>query len=63
MLRNGHNVNDAIVASRVINPSVIESLGEMYLEAEFPPRLRQNAIVTDSDSEPKYREIRYLQLD
>ena len=54
MLRNGHNVNDAIVASRVINPSVIESLGEMYLEAEFPSRLRQNAIVTGSDSEPNY---------
>jgi hypothetical protein len=40
MLRNGHSVNDAIVATRV-NPSVIESLGEMYLEAELPPRLRQ----------------------
>ncbi|NJL51125.1 MAG: hypothetical protein HC930_00995 [Hydrococcus sp. SU_1_0] len=35
MLRNGHSVNDAIVATQV-NPSVIESLGEMYLEAELP---------------------------
>jgi hypothetical protein len=40
MLRNGHSVNDAIVATRV-NPSVIESLAEMYLESELPPRLRQ----------------------
>lgn len=35
LLRNGHSVNDAIVATQ-INPSVIESLGEMYLEAELP---------------------------
>jgi hypothetical protein len=35
MLRNGHSVDDAIVATRV-NPSVIESLAEMYLEAELP---------------------------
>jgi hypothetical protein len=53
MLRNGQSVNDAIVATRV-NPSVIESLAEMYLEAELPPRLRQNAIITGSDSEPNY---------
>jgi hypothetical protein len=46
MLRNGHSVNDAIVATRV-NPSVIESLAEMYLEAESPPRLRQNAIAVE----------------
>ena len=51
MLRNGHSVNNAIVATRVIS-SVIESLAEMYLEAELPSRLRQNAIVTGSDSEP-----------
>lgn len=40
MLRNGHNINDAIVATQV-NPSVIESLGEMYLEAELTTKLRQ----------------------
>jgi len=35
LLRNGHSVNDAIVATQ-INPSVIKSLGEIYLEAELP---------------------------
>ncbi|MEY2832671.1 MAG: hypothetical protein RLZZ574_1929 [Cyanobacteriota bacterium] len=35
LLRNGHSVNDAIAATQ-INPSVIESLGEIYLEAELP---------------------------
>ncbi|BAZ47007.1 hypothetical protein NIES4102_40530 (plasmid) [Chondrocystis sp. NIES-4102] len=35
LLRNGHSVNDAILATQ-INPSVIESLGEIYLEAELP---------------------------
>jgi hypothetical protein len=49
MLRNGHSVNDAITYTGV-NPSVVESLCEIYLEAELPPRLRQNAIVTGSDS-------------
>ncbi|PSB10630.1 hypothetical protein C7B62_08610 [Pleurocapsa sp. CCALA 161] len=37
LLRNGHSVNDALVATQ-INPSVIESLGEIYLEAELPSR-------------------------
>ncbi len=35
LLRNGHSVNDAIAATQ-INPSVIESLGEIYLEAKLP---------------------------
>jgi hypothetical protein len=35
LLRNGHSVNDAVLATQ-INPSVIESLGEIYLEAELP---------------------------
>ena len=44
MLRNGNSVNDAITYTGV-NPSVIESLGEMYLDAELSSRLKQNPIV------------------
>ena len=44
MLRNGNSVNDAITHTG-INPSVVESLGEMYLEAELTTRLKQNPIV------------------
>ena len=44
MLRNGNSVNDAITHTGV-NPSVVESLGEMYLDAELTTRLKQNPIV------------------
>ncbi|MGB5632041.1 MAG: hypothetical protein WBM86_04565 [Waterburya sp.] len=44
MLRNGNSVNDAITYTGV-NPSVVESLGEMYLDAELTTRLEQNPIV------------------
>ncbi len=44
MLRNGNTVNDAITYTGV-NPNVIESLGEMYLDAELTTRLKQNPIV------------------
>ena len=44
MLRNGNSVNDAITYTGV-NPSVVESLGEMYLDAELTTRLKQNPIV------------------
>lgn len=44
MLRNGNTVNDAITYTGV-NPSVIESLGEMYLERELTTRLKQSPIV------------------
>ena len=44
MLRNGDSLNDAITHTGV-NPSVIESLGEMYLDAELTTRLKQNPIV------------------
>ena len=46
MLRNGHSVNDAIIYTGV-NPSVIESLGEMYLDAELTTRLKQNPIAIE----------------
>ncbi|MBE9048634.1 hypothetical protein IQ255_30370 [Pleurocapsales cyanobacterium LEGE 10410] len=46
MLRNGNSVNDAITYTG-INPSVVESLGEMYLETELTTRLKQNPIVAD----------------
>ena len=46
MLRNGNSVNDAITYTGV-NPSVIESLGEMYLDAELTTRLKQNPIVIE----------------
>lgn len=46
MLRNGHSVNEAIAVTGV-NPSVIESLGEMYLESELSSKLRQNVIVIE----------------
>lgn len=61
MLRNGHSVNDAIVATGV-SPSVIESLGEMYLEAELPPRLRKNEIAAAPQSNSNYGEnLGYLE--
>ncbi len=41
MLRNGNSLNEAITYTGV-NPSVIESLGEMYLESELTTRLKQN---------------------
>ena len=44
MLRNGDSVNNAITRTGV-NPSVVESLGEMYLETELTTRLKQNPIV------------------
>ena len=44
MLRNGNSVNDAITHTG-INPSVVESLGEMYLDAELTTRLKKNPIV------------------
>ena len=44
MLRNGNSVNDAITYTG-INPSVVESLGEIYLDAELTTRLKQNPIV------------------
>ena len=44
LLRNGNSVNDAITYTG-INPSVIESLGEMYFDAELTTRLKQNPIV------------------
>ena len=46
MLRNGNSVNDAITYTGV-NPSVVESLGEMYLDAELTTRLKQNPIATE----------------
>ncbi|MBE9045593.1 hypothetical protein IQ255_14470 [Pleurocapsales cyanobacterium LEGE 10410] len=46
MLRNGNSVNDAITYTGV-NPSVIESLGEMYLDAELTTRLEKNPIATE----------------
>ena len=46
MLRNGNSVNDAITHTR-INPSVVESLGEMYLERELTTRLEKNPIATE----------------
>ena len=51
MLRNGHSLNDAIVATQV-SPSVIESLGEIYLESQLPYRLRpkETAVVRDEEN-------------
>ena len=46
MLRNGNTVNDAITYTGV-NPSVVESLGEMYLETELTTRLEKNPIVVE----------------
>lgn len=46
MLRNGNSVNDAITYTGV-NPSVVESLGEMYLETELITRLKQNPVVVN----------------
>ena len=46
MLRNGNSVNDAITHTKV-NPSVVESLGEMYLERELITRLEKNPIATE----------------
>ena len=46
MLRNGNSVNDAITYTGV-NPSVVESLGEMYLERELTTRLEKNPIATE----------------
>ena len=46
MLRNGNSVNDAITYTGV-NPSVVESLGEMYLDAELTTRLEKNPIVIE----------------
>lgn len=46
MLRNGNSVNDAITYTG-INPSVVESLGEMYLDAELTSRLKQNPIAVE----------------
>ncbi len=47
MLRNGNSLNDAITYTGV-NPSVIESLGEMYLETELTTRLKKNPISVKS---------------
>ena len=47
MLRNGNSVNDAITHTG-INPSVVESLGEMYLDAELTTRLKKNPISAKS---------------
>lgn len=47
MLRNGTSVNDALARTRV-NPSVVESLDEMYLEAEFSDRFKQKQVVVKS---------------
>lgn len=47
MLRNGNSVNDAITHTG-INPSVVESLGEMYLDAELTTRLKKNPISVKS---------------
>ena len=47
MLRNGNSVNDAITYTE-INPSVVESLGEMYLETELTTRLKKNPISVKS---------------
>lgn len=49
MLRNGDSVNNAITRTGV-NPSVVESLGEMYLEAELTARLKQNPISISAKS-------------
>lgn len=49
MMRNGNTLNEAIVTTGV-NPAVIESLGELYLEAELPPRLRKTEISAKPDS-------------
>ena len=46
MLRNGNSVNDAITYTG-INPSIVESLGEMYLDAELTTRLKQNPIAVE----------------
>ena len=46
MLRNGNSVNDAITYTGV-NPSVVESLGEMYLDAELTTRLEKNPIAVE----------------
>ena len=46
MLRNGNSVNDAITHTGV-NPSVVESLGEMYLDAELTTRLEKNPIAVE----------------
>lgn len=46
MLRNGNSVNEAITHTG-INPSVVESLGEMYLDAELTTRLKQNPIAIE----------------
>ena len=46
MLRNGNSLNDAITYTGV-NPSVVESLGEMYLETELTTRLKQNPIAIE----------------
>ena len=46
MLRNGNSVNDAITYTG-INPSVVESLGEMYLERELTTRLEKNPIAVE----------------
>ena len=48
MLRNGNSVNDAITYTG-INPSVVESLGEMYLETELTTRLEKNPIVVEPE--------------
>lgn len=46
MLRNGNSLNDAITYTGV-NPSVVKSLGEMYLETELTTRLKQNPIAIE----------------
>ena len=50
MMRNGNTLNEAIVTTGV-NPAVIESLGELYLEAELPSRLRETEIITKSNDD------------
>ena len=63
MLRNGNTVNESIVATGV-NPSVVESLGEMYLEVKVPLKLRQNLVVSNlkgnsdqqSETTPPYND-------
>ena len=50
MLRNGNSVNDAITHTG-INPSVVESLGEMYLNAELTTRLKKNPIVVKPEND------------
>ncbi|MFM2313587.1 MAG: hypothetical protein RLZZ04_2863 [Cyanobacteriota bacterium] len=46
MLRNGNTVNDAISYTGV-NPSVVESLGEIYLNEELTTKLQQNSIAIE----------------